>query len=104
MLKLLFRSGVDVKAEVNGVCPLLWAVRRKPNYASMVEVLLDNGASIALVDDAKGQLLRTAIENGTIETVYVLLKHGANYHESVFYSAVREYTPETVRLLLISTL
>ncbi|KAK4860678.1 hypothetical protein LT330_004409 [Penicillium expansum] len=100
MLKLLIEFGVDTNAEVNGMCPLLWAVRRKPNYASMVEVLLDNGANVALVDNDREKLLFEAISRGTVDTVHLLLKHGANCHESVLHGAIRESTLETVRLLL----
>ncbi|KAJ5959283.1 uncharacterized protein N7479_006433 [Penicillium vulpinum] len=100
MLKLLIKFGVDLNIEVNGVYPLNWAVRRIPNYASMVEVLLDNGADIALVDDDKGHLLREAIGYGTIETLHLLLKRGVSYHESLFNFAINKCTVETVRLLL----
>ncbi|KAJ6128590.1 hypothetical protein N7471_009807 [Penicillium samsonianum] len=100
MLKLLIGFGVDINAKINRAYPLVWAVRRKPNYASMVEVLLDNGANIALVDDDEGRLLREAIYNGTLETLHLLLKHGANYHERIFYSAIHDCTLESVRLLL----
>lgn len=100
MLKLLIEFGVDINVEINGVYPLFWAVRRTPNYVSMVEVLLDNGASIALVDDDQGRLLHQAIDNGTIETLHLLLKRGATFHQSVFYPAIRQCTLQTVRLLL----
>ena len=100
MLELLIEFGVDINAEINGVYSLFWAVRRTPNYVSMLEVLLDNGASIALVDDDQGRLLRQAIDNGTIETLHLLLKRGATFHQSVFYPAIRQCTLQTVRLLL----
>ncbi|KAJ5164513.1 uncharacterized protein N7500_006343 [Penicillium coprophilum] len=100
MLKLLMQFGVDVNAQVHGVSPLLWAVRRKPNYASLVEVLLDHGADIALADDDRGGLIREALEKGTLETVDLLLRRGANLHASMLKLAASRCTLETVRLLL----
>lgn len=87
-VRLLIFAGADVNDPV-GACPLHIASHRKdPRFA---QVLLENGADPACLDTKGQTALHSAIINGFIKTITVLLDHEAGINTRVGHSTCRGY-------------
>lgn len=65
------------KYDNEGLAAIHWASDR--GYVNILEILLDRGADVNLVDKESGQTaLHYAIDCGHLDCVKILLKHGAN--------------------------
>lgn len=106
MVKILLQAGADpsVKSLYSQKSPLHYALEE--NYTEIVELLIENGADIALEDFNGETPIYGAIENKSYNLVKILIEKGTdvNYVAPEYYSplrlACRKSTIEIVQLLI----
>ena len=108
MVRLLLKNGTDPESKVVGRRPLIEAIiRGSETSETIIQLLLEKGASVNSMDTTGRTPLSHAAEKGAVEVVRLLLKNGS-YIESkdtegrtpLSYAVANPNNNATVELLL----